>query len=121
MSWLQSRTDYNYFVFETTQMWGTLTLPLYYTGKWNINYEITKEMSASSLFRKLHQEHLPLPEYLVLAEDKNIPERVASVRSEVKDLIFEIRIEPSMVDRIMHFLNPVNVNQTYFIYRIKYM
>ncbi len=120
MTWIHHQKDYHYFAFETTQMWGTQSMPLFYAGKWNPYYEITQERGARDVFASIRSTQSPLPEYIIFAEEKDLDKRIALVRKEVKNLKFEAQIETGYLDKLMTFLNPVNTNQTYYIYRAEY-
>jgi len=120
MNYLRERGDVTYFVLETTQMWGSVLMPRYYHGVWNLPYTITQEFSAKQFFDTVEAFRKPRPSHIVFAEPKDLEKRVSLVKAQVKDLIFEKEIESSYLDKTMTWLNPVNVNQTYFIYRIVY-
>lgn len=120
MNYFRERGDVSYFALETTQMWGTVLMPKFYHGVWNNPYLITQENSAQQMFEYIKNENLPKPSHIVFAEPKDLQKRINLVKKEVKDLEFEKAIESSYLDKTMTWLNPVNVNQTYYIYKIKY-
>ena len=120
MNYFRERGEVSHFVLETTQMWGSVLMPRYYHGVWNLPYTITQEFSASQFFDSVAVLKKPRPSHVVFAEPKDLEKRISLVKAQVKDLIFEKEIESSYLDKTMTWLNPVNVNQTYYIYRIVY-
>ncbi|MDQ3048954.1 MAG: mannosyltransferase, partial [Bacteroidota bacterium] len=58
------------------------------------------------------------PNYVVFMQHENIEARVADLKKYFPRLTYEATIEPSYIDKLMHFLNPVNKNQTTYIYKI---
>jgi hypothetical protein len=101
-------------------MWGSVLMPRFYHGVWNDYYTITQENSAKQLFEAIRTQHKPLPTHIIFAEPKDLSIRMKRVQEQVKGLVFEKMVESSYLDRFMVWLNPVNVNQTYYIYRIVY-
>jgi len=120
MNYFRERGDVSHFVLETTQMWGSVLMPRYFHGVWELPYTITQEFNAQQLFDSITVLKRPRPSHVVFAEPKDLEKRVSLVKAQVKDLIFEKEIESSYLDKTMTWLNPVNVNQTYYIYRIVY-
>ena len=120
MNYFRERGGVEYFVLETTHMWGSVLMPRFYHGVWNNYYTITQENSAKQLFDTLRAQHKPLPTHIIFAEPKELPIRMKRVKAQVKGLVYEKTVESSYLDRLMVWLNPVNVNQTYYIYRIEY-
>ena len=120
MNYFRERGGVEYFALETTHMWGSVLMPRFYHGVWNNYYTITQENSAKQLFETLRAEKKPLPTHIIFAEPKELKIRMERVKSQVKGLVFEKTVESSYLDRFMVWINPVNVNQTYYIYRIEY-
>lgn len=120
MNYFRERGGVEYFALETTHMWGSVLMPRFYHGVWNNYYTIRQDYGVKELFESIKREHKPLPTHIIFAEPKNLEIRLNQVKSQVKDLIFEKTVESSYLDRFMVWLNPVNVNQTYYIYRIQY-
>lgn len=104
---------------ESTNSWNAVMMPLYYAESWKLPYEVAGEFPAQVVFDSIQKHKLPLPDYIIFAEEKNIDERVANIKHYVKGLTYETTIESSLLDRTMHVLNPVNVNQTYYIYKVE--
>ncbi len=119
MSYLSTKNDLKHYMIESSNSWGAVMMPLFYVGRWELPYEVCGACPAKMNFDSIQYKHLPWPDYIVFAEAENIKARVDTIKKYVKALTYEKTINPSLLDITMHFLNPVNVNQTYFIYKVK--
>jgi hypothetical protein len=93
--------------------------PLFYYGKWFSVPGITKNFTADSV--RQHLEKHPLahpPDHVVFWQAENLETRVAAVKKVFPTLEYDTTIVPSLIDRILYRLNPLNDNQTAYIYRI---
>ena len=118
MSYLYHKQDMKYYMVESSNSWNAVMMPLFYVGKWDKPYEVSGEFPAQMVFDSITRLHLPLPDYIIFSEAENIDQRVAVIKQYVHGLEYEATIESSLLDKTMHVLNPVNVNQTYFIYKV---
>jgi hypothetical protein len=119
MSYLYHKGDVKQYMIESTNSWNSVMMPLFYIDNWQKPYEVAGEYPAQMVFDSIQKFNLPMPDYIVFAEEKNIEPRVAEIKKHVKGLTYETTIQSSFLDRTMHFLNPVNVNQDYYIYRVE--
>lgn len=120
MSYLHDHTNANTFMLELSHLKSGVLMPKFYWGKWNDHYVVKEGASAAMVIDTLKAGHYPMPEYVIFGENVNLEARVAEFKKAVKSLHYEKTIEPSLLDKTMHWLNPVNVNQTYYIYRVEY-
>ena len=94
--------------------------PLFYLGKWGSTIGVTKIAppdTALKIFNRMQPNERP--NYVIFMQAENINARVDSLRKRFPTLHYEATIEPSFIDKTMHFLNPVNDNQTTYIYKIR--
>jgi hypothetical protein len=119
MYYLYNKHDSNnFFVEDSNKEDDFLMPPLFYYGKWISVCGITKTFtpdSALAYYNKLDQKNKP--GYLIFWQAENIESRVDSVKKRFPNLTYEATIEPSFIDKTLYFLNPLNDNQTAFIYR----
>jgi hypothetical protein len=120
MTYLSKKKDAHKFMIEASNSWGGLMMPLFYANKWELPYQLCGQYPPKFNFDTIHYYKYPMPDYIVFAEEKNIETRVDSLKKYVKGLKYETTIKPSFLDKTMHFLNPVNVNQTYYIYKVEH-
>lgn len=94
--------------------------PLFYLGKWGSTIGVTKITPPDTALKIYNSMQLDKrPNYVVFMQADNINARVDSLRKRFPTLHYEATIEPSFIDKTMHFLNPVNDNQTTYIYKIR--
>ncbi len=55
--------------------------------------------------------------FILFFEEANLQLRVNRLKTLIPDLVFETKIEPGLMDKILYWLNPLNANQTIYIYR----
>lgn len=93
--------------------------PDFYFGKWSKTFGITKTTTAGQArgyYNNLNENKKP--NYIVFWQGENIKARVDSVEKHFPGITYEATIEPSLIDKTLYFLNPLNDNQTAFIYKI---
>jgi fermentation-respiration switch protein FrsA (DUF1100 family) len=120
MSYLHDYTQANSFMLELSHLKNGVLMPKFYWGKWNDHVVVTVGESAKQIIHTLKASGQAMPEYVIFGENVNLENRINAFKSSVKAITYETTIEPSKLDQVMHWLNPVNVNQTYYIYRIEY-
>ncbi len=93
--------------------------PLFYLGKWYSVYGITKQFTPDSVVEKF--KHIPAemkPNYIVFWQAENIEARVDSFKKRFPNTTYVTTIEPGFIDKTLKWLNPINDNQTTYIYKI---
>ncbi len=115
---------------------GTVFVPMFYLGSWIESYQLSENLpvpdSMSTINQARHQhkiktlhyfDRMPadeLPRFVLFYNDRDLKGRITRIESYFPRLSYETTIIPSFIDRLMYRLNPVNVNQTVIIYRIRY-
>lgn len=121
MSYLYKKNDSNnFFVEDSNKENDFLMPPLFYYGKWISVYGINKTQtpdSALAYYNKLSPELKP--GYVIFWQAEHIEARIDSLKKRFPDLTYETTIQPSLIDKTLFFLNPLNDNQTAFIYRLR--
>ncbi len=98
---------------------GFLMPPLYYSGKWFSVLGVTKKFNADSVlhYYKLTPNNIK-PNYVLFMQAENINARVDTLRKRFPNLTYEATIEASLLDKTLHWLNPLNDNQTAYVYKL---
>ncbi len=94
--------------------------PLFYLRQYPIVYNLSKNHPIDSL----HHTADPfgtgiVPEFVLFFDEKNISQRVDTLKQFFPDLTYETTLTPSFIDDLLFRLNPMNKNQTIVIYRNK--
>lgn len=120
MYYLYNKNDSNNFFVEDSNKENDFLMPAqFYYGKWVSVFGITKTNTPDSALAYYNELDEKLkPGYIVFWQAENIEARVDSVKKRFPDLVYEATIEPSLIDKTLYFLNPLNDNQTAFIYRL---
>ncbi len=121
MSYIASKGNVHSIIVEDSNRDNILMPPLFYLKKWGRVAGITQLNNAEAYYQNEYVKLLPKdrPNYVVFMQEDNIYKRVAALKIYIPSLSYETTIEPSFIDKLMHWLNPVNKNQVSFIYKIK--
>ncbi|MGQ0828938.1 MAG: glycosyltransferase family 39 protein [Bacteroidota bacterium] len=119
MTYIAAQGDVSYVAIEDSNRDDFIMPPLFYLQKWGPVYGITKLKPASVFYEQYSAMPLQYkPNYVVFMQEENIDKRVADLKKYFPALTYKTTIEPSYIDKLMHWLNPVNKNQTSYIYKI---
>jgi len=119
MNYLRSLPNNYPYLVESSNSWGPILPPLYYLDNFSQPYHVCGKLPSDSVFAAIKQQHLTMPKYILFAEDKNLEIRVADIKRHVPNLVFDKYIKSSYLDKTMSWLNPVNINLTYHIYKVE--
>ncbi len=119
MRFLAHKEHISCIVIEDSNHGESVSMPKFYLGKqWPEMYEVTSSLSAKDFAEKLKTDSLCKPQFVLFMEETKMDERIKLFKQSFPDISYETTIEPSFLDKVMHWLNPVNVNQTTVIYKI---
>ncbi len=136
MVYLSGYNDtYNSVIIEDTNKENAAIFPSFYAKKWIISYGLCKQKSkamispdsvrSEGLYRKeIYSLNYfdkfntrDLPGFVLFVEDGHIMQRVAQMRAYFPALEYKTTIEPSNMDKFLHWLNPNNKNFNVYIYK----
>jgi hypothetical protein len=118
MSYLSRYPHIEFVLFDETFRNEILIPPTFYYGEFINVYTLCGQHPYDSLKAQLKiYGEAKYPRFVLFFQDKDIPERVERIKTLLPNIEFEARIEPGLLDKILHRLNPVNANQTIIIYR----
>lgn len=120
MVYLSQYKDLNYFVIEDVNKDVLRFPPMFYLEKW-IPYDavMQKDSLEDMAAKKAWFISENQPGFVLFFEPDHLDERVNRMKNIFPELEFEKLIEPGFLDKILHWLNPVNDNQNIYIYRNK--
>ncbi|MBZ0206090.1 MAG: glycosyltransferase family 39 protein [Flavobacteriales bacterium] len=105
-------------IIEDTEEQDPPMMPLFYLGQWGITQQYLTDPSAD--IRAMADA--PSPEHranvVLFIGTENLDERVQRVQNALGPLKLIGAAEPGLLDRLVHWLNPVNRNVTITIYAI---
>lgn len=119
MSYLYRQPDLKAIMIDDSNKDNDFTMPpLFYLGKWQSVIGITKRNNADTAlvkYRNLSPEMRP--NYIVFWQAENLEARVDSFKKRFPSAEYVTTIEPGLIDKTLKWLNPVNDNQTTYIYK----
>lgn len=95
--------------------------PRFYLRQWPGIYDtyIGNENSMTMIERVSRDVEKNHPRFILFTGSELKPETIIQARKSFPFLVYETTIEPGLVDKVMHRLNPINVSRKVFIYRNK--
>ncbi|HRY32284.1 MAG TPA: glycosyltransferase family 39 protein [Bacteroidales bacterium] len=93
-------------------------IPEFYLGQWVEVSEISQKSPLAEYEQIMVKDgDIHQPRFVLFFGDKDLDKRVQRLQQLLPALSFEKEIRPGLVDRVLFWLNPVNANQTIYIYR----
>src|SRR5581483_10844253 len=93
--------------------------PMYYLGSWQHHVVgITSKHDAATAYLEYYGDPRPWvhPNYVVFYGKEKIGERIAAFKKVFPHTDSVTTVNPSFVDNVLEWLNPMNKNQTTYIY-----
>jgi hypothetical protein len=116
MAYLSRYKGINVVLAENTNRSSVQMVPRYYSGQW-----MQALYKSSGEVRSYMPDSIPCTvseaSFVLFYSDENLQARVDSMKKELPSLKYEKTFEPGFIDVIMHRLNPVNRNETIYLYR----
>ncbi|PCH99175.1 MAG: hypothetical protein COB85_00505, partial [Bacteroidetes bacterium] len=121
MEFLGQQPDYVNVIVESTHTDKAILLPRFYSKSWKSEVVLDQAVSYETISEFMKSRHPDSrPNYLIALENKNIAERIAKFESNICELERVAYFEPGIYDSFIHWLNPVNRNETCTVYKLKY-
>lgn len=124
MTYLSHKKDVRYLVIEDSNRDDFLMPPLFYLRRFNSNswgvFGVTNQHGVKELYES--QKNLKKSEtanYVIFFQEENLAKRIAEFKKYYPHLTYETAIDPGFIDKVVHHLNPVNKNQTCFIFKMQ--
>jgi len=120
MVYLSNYPALKYFIIEDTNQDVLRFPPQFYLKKW-IRYDALMRNSNRNEFVQMKDWSKPenQPGFVLFYQPDHLDERVKWMKSVFPGLVYETTIEPGWIDKVLHWLNPINDNQNIYIYRNK--
>jgi len=119
MRYLSQYRNISCIAVDNTNHESSVSMPKFYLNKqWPEIWSILKNSDLQIMKSEIDTGNRCKPSFVLLMEEENKDERLAKLNALFPHLTYETTIQPSFVDEVMHWLNPVNVNQVTLIYRV---
>lgn len=119
MTYLSKYPEIHYLLVADTDDSPEL-LPRFYLRQWPKMYDefVGNENTAAMMNRISKLSSRAQPQFVIFTGDKNLPGLVKEARKNFPFIVYEKTIEPGMMDKFVHWLNPEhNKNRKVYIYR----
>ena len=117
-----SKFKIKYLIIEDSNHSSVQMLPYFYAGQWPSYFEVSSEDKLQRLkpiINNFEKDTSSKQGFVIFYNDENLSTRVDSIKTVLPNLKRDTVIQPGFIDKVMHWLNPVNKNQTIYIYRTK--
>jgi len=127
MLYLYEQHDCKNYVLEFSHMEGASMMPQFYTGIWTRYYSWDKHVNIEDDIKNMAQNEAdaqnnlmqrPEPNYYVFYDDDNLEARVARIKALKPTLTYKATIEPGWFDVLLNSLNPKNMLEKMYIYKV---
>lgn len=118
MEYLSNYHSLNYFIIENSARNVLPFPPQFYLTRF-VNYDALMQMDDFDEFKTMKDWQKPenQPQFILFSTPNKLESRVDRMKTLFPDLMHEITIEPGRIDKLIHWLNPINDNQNIYIYR----
>ena len=120
MTYLSRYKDIHVILLEDSNHSSAKMMPQFYLGQWvEVISKTDKGFSWYSPLPVIDSSNIIQSRFVLFFEDTNLENRVKDIKKELPSLEYETTVKPGFIDDVMYRLNPVNLNQTIFVYRNK--
>jgi hypothetical protein len=120
MTYLSDYKDVKIILLEDSRHGNAKMVPVYYLGQWSDVMAKSRSGYGFDFIRPLYDiDSLRLARFVLFFESDSLDGRVNALKPYLPDLEYETTIRSGLMDRFMHWINPVNLNQDIYIYRNK--
>lgn len=117
MMYLSRYENINTIMYNSYRAYSNVMCPRSYLKQWVRELCITSDLpveklSSINITNKTYQ-----PRFILFFEEVDLDKRIAETKELFPNIVFEKKFEPGFIDRLIHWLNPINANETITIYR----
>ncbi|RLD53774.1 MAG: hypothetical protein DRJ05_15890 [Bacteroidetes bacterium] len=117
MVYLSQYNDVKAIVLENSNISYVKLAPMFYLGQWVKEYPVTSDNYEEKLVVISKYIKAPQPRFFLFYEEDNLGKRLERVKTIFPNIVYETTISPGFIDKVLHWMNPYNANQTIYIYR----
>ena len=117
MDLLRSEAPLRRLIMEDTVEGEPPLPPLFYLGQWNVNVLFVLDTALPIPPMDTTQQRMDRPDAILFFGMEDLPKRMARVIAAVGPLEVVAVARPGLVDRVVHWLNPVNRNEAILVTR----
>ncbi len=119
MYYLSDYQDKKYIVIDNSNEYGAPLMPRYYADEWVGYIDVHRSYTPEQINPIHTQQEEYIPGFILFIEEENLLQRVERMKKVFPNLEYQATIQPGFIDKVMHWLNPINKNRVVVIYRNK--
>ena len=118
MVYLSRYKEVKNILLEDSNRTGVVVIPQFYLQQWVKTEEISQNKPPERYAQwMLSVDSSEYPRFVIFYGAELLEERVQKLKKLLPGLVYETTIEPGFIDEILYRANPINANQTIYIYR----
>ncbi len=117
MMYLSRYENIQSIMYNSYRAYSNVMCPRSYLGEWVKEQSITSDLPVEKLKDRVFTDENYQPRFILFFEDVDLDKRIAEVKEMFPNIVFERKFEPGLIDRLVHWLNPINANETITLYR----
>lgn len=117
MMYLSRYDNIHTIMYHSYRAYSNVMCPRSYLGEWVKERPITSDLPIETIPDYVLSDMDFQPRFILFFEDVDLDKRIAEVKEMFPNIVFEKRFEPGFIDRLIHWLNPINANETITLYR----
>ncbi len=122
MEFVGGEEGYSGLIAEQSIEYEVPLMPRFYSDHWTKHYDLAKGDDVAALVQRYtHPTNNKRPSHIAFFQPDELDERKKKVEVNCGcELVEKAVIEPSYLDKFVHWLNPVNDNEMAFVYELNY-
>ena len=117
MYYMSDYQNKKFIVIDNSNEYGAPLMPRYYADEWVGYIDIHKSNTPEQINPIHTNQEKYIPGFILFLEEENLDERVKKMKTVFPELEYKATIQPGFIDKVMHWLNPINKNRVVVIYR----
>jgi len=117
MMYLSNYENVGTIMYNSYRAYSNVMCPRSYLGQWVMEQSITSDLPVEELKDYVLNDSTYQPRFILFFEEVDLDKRIAETKEFFPDIVFEKKFNPGLIDRVVHWLNPINANETITLYR----
>lgn len=117
MMYLSRYENIQSIMYNSYRAYSNVMCPRSYLGEWVKEQSITSDLPVEKLKDRVFTDENYQPRFILFFEEVDLDKRIAEVKEMFPNIVFEKKFEPGLIDQVVHWLNPINANETITLYR----
>lgn len=117
MMYLSNYENVGTIMYNSYRAYSNVMCPRSYLGQWVMEQSITSDLPVEELKDYVLNDSTYQPRFILFFEEVDLDKRITETKELYPNIVFEKKFNPGLIDRVVHWLNPINANETITLYR----